>query len=245
MRSIRARGLLAGLITVFSANAWAQPGASPLHVALLIASDYKQNGLSQTRSDPVLRISADFEHVSGFFAGGAIANADYASDRRRLSQRDTQTNFYTGYSWRGTRWSSNVFASRYIYAGYSPSYNYTETTLGTSYRDRYFLSYSRSNDYYSRGQRTDQLRAGLALPWVSELEVSLNGGRFRTRGAFNTEYSFWDVGVSRVLGRFALDLRYHDNSYNRTSFIGEDGDERWVFSVSYAVIPRDRGPEGR
>jgi uncharacterized protein (TIGR02001 family) len=232
---------LAFLTALISGSVCAQPDNSPLHTSLLIASDFVHSGLSQTGSDPVLRFSADYEHATGFFAGGSLANAEYAADSGRQSRRDSLATLYAGYLWRAMNWSSNVSLARYVYPGFSPRYDYAEVTAGAAYRNRYFLSYSRSNNYFSLGQHTELYRAGLAFPWLGELEVGLNAGEYLTRGRFRSRYSFWDLGLSRVFGRFALDLRFHDSTYDRTSVIGEDPDDRWVFSVSYAISPRDDG----
>jgi hypothetical protein len=45
------------------------------------------------------------------------------------------------------------------------------------------------------------------------------------------------VGLSRPLGRIALDLRYHANSYSRSSLLGNDAAESWVLSMSYTFLP--------
>ena len=245
MVRIQALWPLAGLMALPGIGVRAQPSDAPLHLSLLVASDYRLNGLSQTGSDAALRIAADYTHRTGFFAGGFVVNAEYDADRGYASPRDLLINAYIGYQWRASRWSTNVAVAKYIFPDASPSYDYTETSASVSYKRRYYLSYSLSNDYISQRQRTDQLRAGISLPWIHDLEVSLNGGEWRTRGLFDTSYSFWDLGLSRAFQRFALDFRYHDDSYDRASPIGESGDDRWMLSISYAIIPGERSPAPR
>jgi uncharacterized protein (TIGR02001 family) len=218
----------------------AQTTDSALRLSLLVGSDYKLNGLSQTSSQPVLRFAADYEHSTGLFAGGFAANAEYAVENHSASQRDSQASLYAGYLRRGGNWSGNVSLARYVYPGVSPDYDYAELSAGIAYKNRYFVVYSRSSDYLSLGQRAYQYRAGIRLPWIAELEASVNAGKFRTRGFFDTSFSFWDIGLSRAFGRFALDLRYHDDTYDRATRLGESGDDRWVISISYAITPRDR-----
>jgi len=71
----------------------------------------------------------------------------------------------------------------------------------------------------------------------------VNGGEFRATEVFNTRYGFWDAGLSRIVGRFALDLRYHDNSYYGWSIYGSTGeDDRWVLSATFALAPGARSP---
>lgn len=223
----------------------AETAQGEVRLSLLMASDYKQNGLSQTNSRPAVRFSTDYTHASGLFAGGFVSNAEYSWDYRLASQRDMLTNFYVGHQWRGERWASTVSISRYIYPGYKPNYDYTQTAAGVSYKNRYFLSLARSTDYPFAGQDTNQIRGGVALPWIWGLEAGLNAGEQRSSGIFDTGYSFWDAGLSRVFGRFALDLRYHDDTYGRAGVAGESGDNRWVLSITYAISPRGPAPDSR
>ncbi len=216
--------------------AMAQDTGTGLRLSILLASDYKLSGLSQTHSGAAMRIAADYQHASGFFTGGMLNNVEFVADGG--TGRDRLANFYAGYQWRSNRWAGNVSASRYIYPGYSPRYDYSEIAASISYRRRYYLTYSRSDDYLSINQDAEVFRGGITLPWIREIEASVNAGEFSTHGAFNRRYSFWDIGLSRGLGRFALDLRYHDDTYDRASILGESGDDRWVLSISYAITPR-------
>lgn len=239
----QSRFLLACLAGLLGEAALAQTDGRPVHLSLLLASDFKHNGLSQTGSDPALRLSADFEHRSGFFTGGSIRNAEFYADERSPSQRKSSANLYLGFLWRRDRWSGSVSATRYIYPGSSSRYDYSQTAAGFSYRNRYFFSYARSNDYFSIGQAAHEYRAGVALPWIWNLQTSMNVGELQSDDVFDVSYSFWDIGVSKVVGRFALDLRYHDDTYDRSTSIGESGGDRWVLSVSYAISPRAREPD--
>jgi uncharacterized protein (TIGR02001 family) len=181
--------------------------------------------------------------VSGLFAGGALGNVDFSSDEGLPSERDKAANLYVGYSWRRARWSGAISATRYAYPGFSSGYDYTQLAATVSYRGRYHLTYTESSDYYSIGQSAEQYRAGISRPWILGLEASINAGRFRSDERFDIGYSFFDIGLSRILGRFALDLRYHDDTYERATAIGESGDDRWVFSISYAISPGPRGAQ--
>jgi hypothetical protein len=107
-----------------------------------------------------------------------------------------------------------------------------------AFRDRWFLELAESDDYLGLFGTSYRYRIGLALPVVRNLEFGLNAGEFRASEVFHTRYGFWDIGLSRVLGRFALDLRYHDNSYYGESLYGATGsDDRWVLSVALALAP--------
>jgi uncharacterized protein (TIGR02001 family) len=133
---------------------------------------------------------------------------------------------------------TNVAVSRYAYPGIERNYDYTEYSVSTSFRDRYFLSLSRGDEYLSIFERSTRLRTGFALPWIWDLEFGVNVGRSRFEGFRDVSYNHWDVGLSRPMGRFALDLRFHDSDYGRSSLIGNDTDDQWVVSVTYAFLPR-------
>ena len=218
----------------------AQQSEADLRVSFLIGSDYKHNGLSLTNSAPTARVSVDYQHTSGFFVGGFVSNVEFAAEENFRKPRELEGNFYAGYTWRKSNWATNVSLSRYLYPDLIISYDYTQAAVNFSFKDKYFLGATRSTDYLSIYRSAYQYRAGIALPTVLDLEVGLNAGRFRSGGVFDIEYSYWDVGLSRAVGQFALDLRYHENTYDRASLIGDGGTDRWVFSAAIAIVPRAR-----
>ena len=106
----------------------AQLEPDALHGFVALSSDYVLNGLSQTYDQPSLRASLDFEHRSGLFVGGSLANVDYVAEEQFRTPRDTQVNLYAGYLWRRNRWMTNVTLSRYRYPGIERAYDYTQAT---------------------------------------------------------------------------------------------------------------------
>jgi hypothetical protein len=120
------------------------------------------------------------------------------------------------------------------------SYDYTQLAANFSYKDKYFFGITRSTDYLSIYRDSYQYRGGFVQRIGLDLELGINAGRFSSRGILDDDYSFWDAGVSRAFGQFALDLRYHENTYDGASLIGESGSDRWVFSASIAILPRER-----
>lgn len=253
MIGARTRCIFAGAVAaVLAALAGAPPASAQsetgtLHGSVSLSSEYILNGLSQTYDEPSVRVALDFEHQSGFFAGGVLANVGYLAEAPFETPRDTQASLYAGFLWRRNQWMTNLTASTYRYPGIQRSYDYTQAAASVSFRDRYFFAVSRSNDYLSIYDSVELYRAGIAMPLPRNLEFGINAGRFRADGFFGTSYSFWDVGVSRPMGRFALDLRYHDNTYRRYSLFGNDASDLWVLSMTYVFLPlnanRRRGPE--
>ena len=240
------RGLLAcvtvvGVLT--NASAQAQPAPNPLNGSVTLSSEYMQYGLAQTHDEPSLSVSLDFEHQSGFFVGGAVANVGYVAESQFRKPRDSAASIYAGYLWRGNRWMTNLTVSRYGYPDIERSYDYTQVTASVSVRDRYFVAVSKTGDYLSIYDSAEVYRAGVALPWLRNLEFGVNAGRFSADGSFDTSYTFWDAGLSRSIGRLAVDLRYHDSTYGFSSLLGNDASDLWVLSLTYPFLPiagRDR-----
>lgn len=238
MLQLAKRHALIALAIVGANASLAQPTSGSTRLNVTLGSDYKLHGLTQTSSDPAARISADYDHNSGFFAGGFVTNVDYAAESAFRTPRDLQANLYAGFGWRRPDWRVNLSVSRYIYPGIDFRYDYTQAAVNFSFRDRYFVSVSNSNNYLSISQKTYQYKVGTAQPWIWDLEIGINAGRFHSRSPFGMSYSFWDAGISRPIGRFALDLRYHDSTFNYQTIWGETGSDRWVFSMTYSILPR-------
>jgi uncharacterized protein (TIGR02001 family) len=235
--------LAAALLALFCDSAESQLPRGNLRLALLLASDYRHNGLSQTDGDGAARISVDYAREAGWFAGGYLANVEYAAEANFREPRDLEINAYGGYEWRRADWSTNVQVARYVYPDISVDYDYSEAGANFAFRDRWFLELGASDDYLGFLGTSYRYRGGLALPIAASLELGVNAGEFRATEVFHTRYGFWDVGLSRIFGPFALDLRYHDNSYYGASIYGTTGeDERWVLSATFVLAPGAPSP---
>lgn len=236
-------GLATLLLALTCESAQAQLPQGNIRLALLLASDYRHNGLSQTDGDLAARVSVDYARATGWFAGGYLANVGYAAEKNFREPRELEINVYGGYEWRRADWSTNVQLARYVYPDISVDYDYSEASANFAFRDRWFLGFGVSDDYLGVYGTSYLYRGGLALPIYAGLELGVNAGEFRASEVFHTRYGFWDAGLSRIVGRFALDLRYHDNSYYGWSIYGSTGkDDRWVLSATFALAPGATSP---
>ena len=235
--AIPAAVIAGAVLIVISSRIDAQSLPDSLHGFVVLSSKYVLNGLSQTEDQPSVRASLDFEHRSGFFVGGLLANVDYVAEDRFRTPRDIQVNLYAGYVWRRNAWMTNLTLSRYRYPGIARNYDYSQATINVSFRERYFLGISRSSDLLSVYDSADIFRGGVAVPFIEELEFSANAGRLRSRGFGGASHTFWDVGLSRPIGKFAVDLRYYDSTNVSFSLLGNDARDSWVLSISYAFLP--------
>src|SRR5690606_2924665 len=124
--------------------------------------------------------------------------------------------------------------SRYTYPGARFDYDYGEVAGNVWFRDRVFVSVSYTDDLLGSGRSATNREVGVAWPLAWNLELGATVGRLRYGRAPGGAYDHWNVGVSKLAGRFAVDLRYHDSDYPYASYLGA-GAGRWVLSVSYGI----------
>jgi len=220
-----------------ASTARAQGRLPNLDAYLTIANDYRARGLSQVASGASWQLGADYEHASGFFVGGLLANVDYAIEARREQPREHVVDVYAGYAWGRSSWRFNVALGRYVYPDIDVDYDYTEASFGASYMNRFFYSASYADTLFSLPFSAWHQELGVAQPLRWNFEISAAVGRFASDAVAEGGYTHWNVGVSKVLRRVGLDLRFHESSLAGYSHVGNPGAERWVLSVSYG-FPR-------
>lgn len=220
-----------------AAPAAAQPQTSQINAYLTVATDARARGLSQLDGDTAVRVGLDYEHARGFFAGGVVGNVSYAIDAGRARPREELLELYTGYLWRGAEWGFTGSVGHYDYPDTAFDYDYTELAAVVDFRDRYFYRVAYTDDLLSLGYRAlgHELGVSIALPADFELGASL--GRLDARDD-PLEYTHYNIGVSRLVGRFGLDLRRYGTSREVVGYLGSSAAEQWVFSLSYAIRPR-------
>jgi uncharacterized protein (TIGR02001 family) len=226
------------LVTLAAGPASGQPAPDKLRASVSLASAYLHNGLRQTADHLSLRLALDYELASGLFAGGTLANVDYDIEASFTKPRDSEVLLYAGFVWRNPDWTASVALSRYLYPDIQRNYDYSQLAVGVSFRDRYFFSAARVGEVLAVYDDAYVYRAGIAVPWIRDLEFEVNAGRFRSEAAAGVAYSFWDAGLSRPFGRLSVDLRYHDNGYGVSSLLGNRSQDLWVLSLTHALLPR-------
>ena len=232
---------LFAVVSLWPKMADAQTLRDNLRASVTVSSDYFAHGLSQANGGPAWRVAADYQHPRGYFAGGYLANVEYPTEALWRRPREHQIAFYGGYRTGGTDWSANVMLSRYRYPGLAFSYDYTLLSTGAAYRNRFFLNIGYSPDWLGRYGSGHTASVGFAQPLGWDLELGANAGRVDIAALTTAgRYSFWDVGVSKLIDRFAIDLRYHASTADGISWLGDPGGNRWVLSLGYAITPRSR-----
>jgi uncharacterized protein (TIGR02001 family) len=217
-----------------AAAAHAQDPESDLNGYVTLSSGYWRHGLAQT-DGASLQLGIDYQHHSGFFAYARAMNVDYPQDLEG-QRRDVEASAYVGFHDRRDQWSWTVSAGRYFYPD-AAAYDYEELSASLGFRDRVFYTVSYNDEYYAGGSAALSQEVSLAFPLPGDVEIGGAVGYFDVRGG-GPEITHWDVGVSKLVGRMALDLRYYDGNYDWRNYLGDPDADHYVFSVSYALRRR-------
>jgi uncharacterized protein (TIGR02001 family) len=228
----RARSLVAVVIALIGAGAAdAQAPVSEWKGYVTLSSGYWKHGLAQN-DGASLQVGVDYQHYTGFFAYARAANVDYPQNYWGQI-RDIETSAYVGFHDRRENWSWTASVGRYVYPD-AGRYNYGEVSASFGFRDRVFYTASYNDEYYTPGASALNQEISVAFPLRRDVEVSGAVGYFDvSEGGPGIEH--WHVGVSKLVGRMALDLRYYDGDYRSGSFLGDPDGNHYVLSVSYAL----------
>jgi uncharacterized protein (TIGR02001 family) len=214
------RWIAAALALASAGLACAQDPVSNVSGYFTLASGYWKHGLAQN-DGAALQLGVDYQHYSGFFTHARVTNVAYPQNVPGQT-RDIETSAYVGYHDRRDRWSWTASVGRYVYPD-AAVYNYDEISLGFGFRDRVFYSASYNDEYYAGSSSALNQEVSVVFPLRGDLELGGALGYFDVADA-GPEITHWNVGVSKLFRRMALDLRYYD----------PDADH-YVLSLSYAL----------
>jgi uncharacterized protein (TIGR02001 family) len=218
------------------ALAAAQDAAVGVNGYLTLGNGYWSHGLSQNDGFS-LQLGVDYQHSSGFFTGGWAANVDYAVEYSQEQPRDVVADVYAGYHARAKDWSWTAVVGRYFYPGTAIRYDYDEVGATVGFRDRVYYTASYSPSFYAQGRSALNQELSLALPLRGDIELGATLGQFTIHDT-NVDYTHWNVGVSKLIRRVVVDLRYYESGMDRTTWLGDPTANQYVISVSYALHGR-------
>ena len=109
-----------------------------------------------------------------------------------------------------------------------------EISASVGFKDRVFYTASYNDEYYVRGASALNQEIGAAFPLPAEIEIGGAVGYFAVSGG-GPEITHWNLGISKLVGRMALDLRYYDGNYEWRNYLGDPYADQYVLSVSYAL----------
>jgi uncharacterized protein (TIGR02001 family) len=217
-----------------SATVAAQDTVPNLSGYVTLANGYWKHGLSQN-DGLSLQLGVDYQHQSGFFVGAWAANVEFVRDEVVVEEpRDVEANAYIGYHRRNPTWSWTLGLGRYGYPGAERQHAYEELSATVGFRDRVYYTASYSDAYFGTTRSSSNQELSFVFPLRGDLELGAALGRF-TVARGDPEVTYWNLGVSKLLRRVAVDLRYYDGDYDRISYYGDPAANHYVLSVSYAL----------
>jgi len=219
-----------------------------------LATDYVFRGESETNDGeiPSLKAALTWTHESGVYAGLYVANNLFPTDPTTNNGDDTNPNInaiygpYIGYAGEigNSGINYNGFLFQYLYPGDSDS-NYLEMF---NYIDKQFdsvnikLEYSPTlTDWFgAEGVQSHNvaIHPSISLPHHITLSGSL--GRQMFDSQYDADWTHWNVGISRNMFGFTVDLRYHDTDIKKgeNDFYGYDYNHQIVDSRFVAGISK-------
>jgi uncharacterized protein (TIGR02001 family) len=178
---------------------------------LVLTSDYVYRGLTYSDGHVAAQLGGDVTLASGLYAGVWASTIDIAVSPSR--QRDRQVNYYVGYGYDlDSNWTLGGSIVAFTFPGATGSfeYDYEEFSLSANYRDRAWLEYSYSPDYYDSGRSTHNIDLFAEWPLAWQLMLGAGIGHYDVSDFAGEGYSYWQLGLTRPFGRIDIDLRYHD-----------------------------------
>ena len=226
---------LIGPTIVAHTPVWGQTQDSNFSAYATLSSDYPNRGISQTDETAALQLGVDYQHRSGLFAGAWVSNVDFRTESFRDEPRAIEVDYYVGYNWLTEDWSLAATLVHYSYPGASFNYDYTELIGRIGFHERFYYTLSYTDGLLSHDSSAlgHELEIEWPLPWSTRLGAAL--GRFDSADVGGGAYEHWNIGISKPVRRFGLDLRYYDTDYDRVSPLGIPLRASWVLSLSYQL----------
>ena len=180
---------------------------------VVLTSDYVYRGVTYSDGHIAGQTGADIAFDSGAYAGVWGSTVDIQNGPSR--QRDRQVSYYVGYGHDlNSDWSVGASIVAYTFPGSSGnvSYNFEEYSVSANYRDRAWLEYSFSPDLYGSGEETQNVELFAEWPARWQLTLGAGVGFYDVSALSGDGYAYWQIGLTRPVGKIDVDLRYHDTS---------------------------------
>lgn len=208
--------------------------AADLHGYLVLTSDYVYRGVTQSDGHAAGQIGLDLSFDSGLYAGLWMSTVDIDNGPDR--HRDLQTNYYFGYGFDlSNHWRVNTNVVAYAFPGTEGNidYDYTEYSVGVNFDDRIWFEYAYSPDIYNTGLHTQNIEVYTEWQFATNWSLGTGAGYYDVSSLAGRSYGHWQLGISRPVGRFDFDFRYHDSNRSVPIFSTPDrADARLVLSIT-------------
>jgi uncharacterized protein (TIGR02001 family) len=208
--------------------------------SLVLTSDYRSHGISQTDGKPALQADLHYDTPSGWFAGAWATNYTLYSDEEQTVELST----FLGHRWRiANDWSAKLMLSHYAHPWDSRAqhYDYDEITTAAAWRDQLFFSASWSPNnslVWSHGRRLNRT----ALAYDATARVPLRGsisgvagvGYYDLTDLVGKSYWYGSAGLVYDLPNLHLELsRVQTTGVARELFYGGVADSCWAATLMW------------
>jgi len=226
--------LLLNLISSTVSASEESDNSLPVSFTIGLFSDYMFRGITQTDDSVAIQGSIDYAHDSGFYAGVWASNVEFQGDKDTSYEVDA----YIGYGMEAMGIGWDFAALRYMYPDTKVFEDFNEYKVAASISD-FTLSLYYSNDMY--GSSEDAWYVNGAYSFALPMEISLNialgysdyDEAILNNGSSPDDYLDWNIGISKSIKGFDLNLQYVDSNSNSEEMFGKSvTDGRLVFSVS-------------
>lgn len=201
----------------------------------VLTTDYVFRGVSNSDSHGAVQLGGDVSLDSGIYLGAWGSTIDIGNGQGR--QRDFELDYYLGYTLDvSNRWSVGANVVSYNFPGAEGpfDYDYFEYSLAINYNDRVWFEYSYSPDIYHSHNSTQNFELYSEWHLGGALTLGAGAGFYDVSNLSRSDYSYWQLGVTRPFGAIVVDLRYFDTSdWVRIISTPDRAKERIVLSARY------------
>ncbi len=224
-------GLIVALVVVIGLSNSTR--AADVNGYAALTTDYVFRGVTYSDGHPAAQLGLDVEFDTGFYGGAWASTIDINNGPGR--QRDAEVTYSAGYTVEATSdWSFGISLIAHTYPGATGTidYDYEEWSLSANFADRAWIEYSYSDDLYNAGSTTHNVDIYAEYPLPSNFSAGAGVGYYDVSNLAGDGYAYWQLGISKPVGRFALDLRYHDTSrWVRIVSTDDRAEPRVAFSI--------------
>ena len=199
---------VSALFLLFAAGA---AGAVEFNGYAVLTTDYVFRGVTYSDGHAAAQIGADVAFDSGLYIGAWASTIDI--EVATIADRDLEADFYVGYNHPLTdslTLGGTLVAYTFPNAEGRFDYDYEEYVPSLNYDDRAWVEYAYSPDVFGSGAETHNYAVFGELGLPGEFVASAGLGFYDLTELSGSDYSYWELGIGRPVGRISLDLRYHD-----------------------------------
>ena len=205
--------LLRASVLLFAALSAATAVAAEFTGYAVLTTDYVFRGVSYSDSHGAVQLGGDVSFDSGIYLGAWGSTIDISNDFG--GQRDLELDYYLGYMLDvSNKWGVGANIVSYNFPGTEGlfDYDYFEYSLAINYNDRIWFEYSFSPDIYHSHYSTQNFELYTEWQLGGALTLAAGAGFYDVSNLSRSDYSYWQLGLSRPFGPIDVDLRYFDTS---------------------------------